>query len=122
MMTTALVTMAQTQPTLARTEFDCVTTKVTIGSAPGEDRLVRTEEHLDFFIDDAAKAVAFRDGRQLRVKRFDDSWISADRDDIQYEFDRSDGALTYAGSIVQDSAATTIVGSGHCKPHGAPLR
>ncbi len=120
MMTFALVTMAQ--PTLAHTEFDCVTTKVTIASAPGEDRSARTEEHLGFVIDDAAKTVAFTDGKQLRVKRFDESWISADRDDIQYEFDRSDGALTYAGSIVRDSTVTTIVGSGRCKLYRSPLR
>jgi hypothetical protein len=76
---------------------------------------------MNFLIDDAAKALAFADGRPLRVKRFDGAWISAERDDIQYEFNRSDGTLTYAGSIVEDNTAT-IIGSGRCESRVPLLR
>ena len=63
----------------------------------------------------------FADGRPLRIKRFDEYWISAEGDDIQYEFNRSDGTLTYAGSTVEDSTAVTIVGSGRCGARRLPL-
>jgi hypothetical protein len=109
----ALVTPAL--PATAHTELSCATIKVTIRNASGEERSSRTLEYLDFSIDDAAKVVIFADGRQLRIRRFDDFWISAERDDI-----RSDGTLTYAGSIVEGNTSTTVVGSGRCVPHGAP--
>jgi hypothetical protein len=57
----------------------------------------------------------FADGARLRVTRFDQSWISGYRDDIRYEFSRSDGALTFAGSTTEGAATTTVVGSGNCK-------
>jgi hypothetical protein len=66
------------------------------------------------------RLVAALDGRPLRIRRFDDYWISAERDDIQYEFNRGDGTLTYAGSMVEGITSTTVVGSGRCVPHGAP--
>ena len=116
--TIALSTPAQ--PATAHTELNCATVKVTIRNESGEDRSSRTLEYLDFPIDDAAKVVAFADGRQLRIRRLDDSWISAERDDIQYEFNRSDGTLTYAGSMVEGNTSTTVVGSGRCVPRGAP--
>jgi hypothetical protein len=119
MVTFALATLPEAA--LARTELNCVTTKVIIRTAPGEDISARTVEYMNFLIDDAAKALAFADGRPLRVKRFDDYWISAEGDDIQYEFNRSDGTLTYAGSMVEDNTAVTIVGSGRCEPHRLPL-
>ena len=112
----AIVLVAIAQPA-SQNELDCVTTKVIIRSSPAEGGSDRTVERLHFFIDDATKALVFADGRQLRIKRFDSSWISADRDDIQYEFDRNSGRLTYAGSIVEGSNVTTIVGSGSCKSH-----
>ena len=116
--TIALATPAQSAT--AHTELNCATIKVTITNASGEDRSSRTLEYLDFSVDDAAKVVAFADGRQLRIRRFDDSWISVERDDIQYEFNRSDGTLTYAGSMVEANTSTTVVGSGRCVPRGAP--
>ncbi len=119
MVTFALATLAEAAP--ARTELDCETTRVIIRTAPGENTSARTVEYLDFLIDDAARTPAFADGRPLRIKRFDDYWISAERDDIQYEFNRSDGTLTYAGSMMEDNTAVTIVGSGRCEPHRLPL-
>jgi hypothetical protein len=113
----AIVLVAIAQHALPQSELDCVTTKVIIGSAPAKSGSDRTVEHLHFFIDDATKALVFEDGRQLRIKRFDNSWISAERDDIRYEFDRNSGRLTYAGSIVEHSNITTIVGSGRCESH-----
>jgi len=110
-----LIALALPQPALARNEFHCVTTKVTITKAAGRDESTRIEEHLNFLIDDAETTLAFSDGRRLRVVRFDHSWISADRDDIRYEFNRSDGTLTYAGSTTEGNATTTIVGSGRCE-------
>jgi hypothetical protein len=81
----AMVTFALAalpEAALARTELNCVTTRVIIRTAHGEDRSARTVEYMNFLIDDAAKALAFADGRPLRIKRFDDYWISAEGDDI----------------------------------------
>src|SRR5271167_2045862 len=93
-----MIALALPQPALARNEFHCATTKVTITNAPGRDESTRIEEHLNFLIDDAEKTFAFSDGRRLRIIRFDHSWIGADRDDIRYEFNRGDSTFTYAGS------------------------
>ena len=41
--------------------------------------------------------------------------FSASSDDIQYEFNRADRTLTYAGSTTKDNVTTTIVGSGLCE-------
>ena len=99
----------------ARTQFDCTTTKVIMTNKAGQKGLVQVEEHMIFWIDDAAKTFIFSDGRQLRVVRFDKSWISGNSEDIQYEFNRADGTLTYAGSTTKDNVTTTIVGSGLCE-------
>jgi hypothetical protein len=88
---------------------------------------------MTFWIDDAAKTFIFSDSRRLRVTRFDKSWlaqiakisstssigptarlltpISANSEDIQYEFNRADRTLTYAGSTTKDNVTTTIVAS-----------
>ena len=68
-----------------------------------------------FSINDAAKTFIFSDGRRLRVTRFDKSWISGNSEDIQYEFNRADRTLTYAGSTTKDNVTTTIIGSGLCE-------
>ena len=65
-------------------------------------------------IDEAAKKLMFSDNRPLTVTRIDKYWISANRDDIFYEFNRQDGTLTYASATTQDGVTTTIVGSGRC--------
>ena len=113
--TIVMIALALPQPVLARNQLHCVTTKVTITNAPGRGESTRIEEHLNFLIDDAEKTFAFSDGRRLRVVRFDNFWISADGDDIRYEFNRSDGTLTDAGSTTEVNATTTIVGSGRCE-------
>ena len=111
-----LTALAQArQAEQARNQFDCVTTKVIITDKAGHIGSVQAEERLSFWIDDAAKTLTFSDGRQLRVARFDKSWISANSKDIQYEFNRADGTLTYAGSTTRDNITTTIVGSGRCE-------
>ena len=69
----------------------------------GQTNSVEVEEHMIFWIDDAAKTFILSDGRRLRISRFDKSWISASSDDIQYEFNRTDRTLTYAGSTTKDS-------------------
>ena len=61
-------------------------------------------------IDEVAKKLTFSDNRPLTVTRLDKYWINANRDGIFQEFDRQDGALTYASSTTQDSVTTTIVG------------
>jgi hypothetical protein len=81
----------------------------------GHKGSVQVEEPITFLIDDVAKTVTFSDGRRLRVSRFDKSWISANSEDVQYEFNRADGTLTYAGSTTKENVTTTIVGSGRCK-------
>ena len=63
-------------PASARSYLDCLTKKVS------------TEDKLGFWIDEAAKTIMFADGTPLIVHRFDDHWISADRDEMAYEFDR----------------------------------
>jgi hypothetical protein len=103
------------QPLAARTRLDCSTTKVIITSAPGGDKSVLIKEDMGFYIDDDTKTFTLSDGTPLRVSRFDASGISAEHNDIQYEFNRSDGSLTYAGSTTAGSTTTTIIGSGQCK-------
>ena len=92
-----------------------MTTKVIITASAGRDETVRAKEHISFLIDDVAKTFTFTDGRQLQVTRFDKSWISANSEDIQYEFNRADNTLTYAGSTTKGSVTTTIIGSGRCE-------
>ena len=67
---------------------------------------------LNFWIDAADKSLTFADGARLRVIRFGPSWISGYRDDIRYEFNRSDGTLTFAGSTSEGTATTTVTGFG----------
>ena len=81
----------------------------------GRTGSVQVEEHMTFWIDDAAKTFIFSDGQLLRISRFDKSWISGSREDIQYEFNRADRTLTYAGSTTKDNVTTTIVDSGRCE-------
>jgi hypothetical protein len=61
---------------------------------------------LGFWIDEAAKTLVLADGPPLTVRRFDDSWISATRGDMSYEFDRQNGNLTYASSTTKEGSAT----------------
>ena len=98
-----------------RTQYDCASTKVIMTDKAGHKDLVQVEERMSFLIDDAAKTVIFSDGRRLRVARFDKFWISANSDDVRYEFNRADGTLTYAGSTTKDNVTTTIIGSGRCE-------
>jgi hypothetical protein len=65
-------------------------------------------------IDDDAKTLTFADGRALAVTRLDGHWISANSDDIFYEYDRQGRTLSYASSTTKDSVTTTVVGSGRC--------
>lgn len=111
----AIAVAALAQPAAARSRLDCSTTKVIITSEPGGNKSVHIKEDIRFYIDDAAKAVAFTDGTQLRVIQFDAAGISAESNDIRYEYSRSDDSLTYAGSTTLGSTTTTIVGSGQCK-------
>jgi hypothetical protein len=99
----------------ARTRVKCVTIKVIVTDKAGRKGSAQVEERVAFSIDDAAKTFIFSDGRSLRVTRFDRSWISGSSEDIQYEFNRADATLTYAGSITKDNVTTTIVGSGVCE-------
>jgi hypothetical protein len=112
LLTIALAALAQ--PALARTQLNCSTRKVVLISAPAGDTSSAREESVGFWVDDAARTVMFLDNTRLTVTRFDQSWISANRDGIFYELDRGDGSLSYAGSTTKDGVSTTIVGSGRC--------
>jgi hypothetical protein len=112
-LTIALTALAQ--PALARSYLNCSARKVVLISAPTGDRSSSQEENLGFWVDDEAKTLAFQDNTPLTVTRFDRSWISADRAGIFYEFDRGNGALSYASSTIKDGVSTTIVGSGRCE-------
>jgi hypothetical protein len=92
-----------------------------IRAASGDTSSTR-EEEIMFVIDEAAKTLTFSDNRPLTITRFGKSWISANRDDIFYEFNRQDGTLTYASSTTQDGVTTTIVGAGQCAISLAPIR
>ena len=121
----ALLTIALTalaQPALARSYLNCSTRKVVLVSAPSGDTSSAREERLGFWVDDEAKTLTFPDNTPLTVTRLDRSWISADRDGVFYEFDRGNGALSYAGSTIKGGISTTIVGSGRCEAGHAPTR
>jgi hypothetical protein len=62
--------------------------------APNRSTSSSSDENFGFWIDEAAKTLVLADGTPLRVRRFDDSWISAARGDTSYEFDRQNGNLT----------------------------
>jgi hypothetical protein len=102
------------QPVRAHTELSCDVAEVIITSSPVGSTSVQNRRHLDFWLDDRSKTLIFSDGRPLRVTRFDESSIRADRDDIQYDFNRSDDTLTYAGSTTERVTTRITVGSGHC--------
>ena len=91
-------------------------------SAASGDASSTREEEIMFVIDEAAKALTFSDNRPLTVTRLSKSWISANHDEVFYEFDRHDGSLTYASSTTQDGVTTTIVGSGQCAISPAPIQ
>lgn len=110
----AIMIVVVVRPVLARTQLHCSTTQVVIVSAPTGKTSSRSEENLSFVIDDTAKTVAFADGESLAVTRFDGNWISANHDDILYEFDRQGGTLSYARSTTKNDTTSIIVGSGRC--------
>jgi hypothetical protein len=107
-----IVVMAR--PVLARTYLRCSTTQVVIISASTGETSSRSEENLSFVIDDAANTVTFADGGSLAITRLDRNWLSANHDDIFYEFDRQGGTLSYASSTTKNNVTPTIVGSGRC--------
>jgi hypothetical protein len=109
-----------TEPALARSYLNCLTKKVVIIDAPRGSASSSIEENLGFWIDEAAKTIVLADGPPLTVRRFDDSWISAARGDMSYEFDRQNGSLTYASSTTKEGSATIIIGSGQCKIAAGP--
>jgi hypothetical protein len=107
--------MAVAQPVLAATYLHCSTTRVVINSALTGDTTSKSEDSLSFVIDDAAKTFTFADGESLAVTRFDKNWISANRDDIFYEFNRQNGTLSFASATTKNNITSTIVGSGQCR-------
>lgn len=109
-----------TEPALARSYLNCLTKKVVIVEALKGSTSSNVEEHLGFWLDEAAKTVVLADGTALAVRRFDDHWISAARSDTSYELDRQNGNLTYASSTMKDGTATITIGSGRCKIAAGP--
>ena len=109
-----------TEPALARSYLNCLAKKVMIVDAPRGSTSSSIEENFGFWIDEAAKTLVLADGTPLAVRRLDDSWISAARGDMSYEFDRQNGNLTYASSTTKEDTATVIIGSGRCKTAAGP--
>jgi hypothetical protein len=103
------------QPALAGTYLHCSATRIVIVSASTGDTSSSSEENLSFVINDAAKMLTFADGGSLTVTRFDKNWISANRDDIFYKFNRQDGTLSFASATAKNNITSTIVGAGRCK-------
>jgi hypothetical protein len=107
-------------PASARSYLNCLAKKVIIVDSPRGSNQSSTEDKLGFWIDEAAKTIMLSDGTVLAVHRFDDHWISADRGDLHYEFDRQNGNLMYASSTTKEGVATTIIGSGRCEIAASP--
>jgi hypothetical protein len=118
-LTVALAALAQ--PVLARTYLNCSTRKVVLRSAPSGDTSSATEENLGFWVDDEAKTLTLPDNSPLTVTRLDRFWISANRDDIHYEFDRRGDTVTYASATTKGGVTTTVIGSGRCKAPPAQM-
>ena len=110
----AIMIVVVVRPVSAHTVALLNQRSVVIVSAPTGKTSSRSEENLSFVIDDTANTVAFADGEFLAVTRFDGNWISANRDDIIYEFDRQSGTLSYASSTTKNDITSIIVGSGRC--------
>jgi hypothetical protein len=109
------VLAAQVHPAMQRTHFDCTITKIVIRNVPEPRTSEQQRGKITFWVDDGDKSLMFADGARLRITRFDQSWISGDRDDIRYEFDRSDGTLSFAGTTSEGTVTTTVLGSGNCE-------
>lgn len=92
------------------TPLDCATTRVIIADGKSSG----AKQEIYFYVDDSAKTIAFADGTRLRVIRFDKAAISAEHDDMRYEFNRVDNTLTYAGSKTVGNITVITVGSGQC--------
>ena len=104
-----------TFPASARSYLECLTKKVVIVDAPKGSTSSSIDEHIGFWVDEAAKTIALANGTPLTVRRFDDYWISAASGDVSYEFNRDNGNLAYASSTTKDGIATIIIGSGQCE-------
>jgi hypothetical protein len=104
----------------ARSYLNCLATKIIIADTPSGSTSSRVEEHFGLWIDEKAKTLALADGTPLAVRRFDEHWISAVRDDMFYEFDRQTGNLSYASSTTKNGAVTITIGSGRCAHAAAP--
>jgi len=110
-----------TEPALAaRSYLNCQTKKAIITDAPNGKSSFSTEENVSFWIDEAAETITLADGTPLIVRRFNDRWIGAARDDVSYELDRQDGNLAYASSTTKDGVTTIIIGYGRCKLAARP--
>ena len=104
------------EPALAaRSYLNCQTKKAIIIDAANGKSSLSTEENVGFWIDEAAKTITLEDGTPLIVRRFNDRWIGAARNDVSYELDRQDGNLTYASSTTKDDVTTIIIGYGRCR-------
>ena len=114
--------IAWIEPVLARSYLNCLSRKVIIVDAPNGSTSSSVEEHLGFWIDEAAKTVMLPNGTALTVRRFDEHWISAAQDDTSYEFDRQNGNLAYASSTMKNGTATITIGSGRCDVAAGPTR
>jgi hypothetical protein len=114
--------IAWIEPVLARSYLNCLSRKVIIVDAPNGSTSSSVEEHLGFWIDEAAKTVMLPNGTALTVRRFDEHWISAAHDDTSYEFDRQNGNLAYASSTMKNGTATITIGSGRCDVAAGPTR
>jgi hypothetical protein len=114
----ALLTIALTawtEPVLARSYLNCLATKVVIIDALNRSTSSSVQEHLGFWIDEAAKTIMLANGTSLTVRRFDDHWISAALGEFSYELDRENGNLSYASSTTMDGVAKITIGSGRCE-------
>src|SRR5580704_17307944 len=116
-LTIALAVLAQ--PALARAYLKCATRNVLLTSGPSGSTSSARNEDLDFWVDDEAKTITFRDNVPLTVTRLDRFWISANRDGIFYELDRRGGILSYASAATKEGVSSAIVGAGRCEAPSA---
>ena len=73
----------------------------------------RRKVDFTFLINEAARIIMLGDA-PLIINRFDRDWITAQHEQVIYDFDRQNHALNYAGSRASGATVTTIVGSGSC--------
>lgn len=104
---------ATSEPAAADFDLRCSTNEVVMTSGPRGEATKRRKVDFTFRINEAARIIMLGDA-PLIINRFDRDWITAQHEQVIYDFDRQNHALNYAGSRASGATVITIVGSGSC--------